>query len=35
MKKNTVINSLFFEKFNTKIFKKGKKQKYLGFIFNC
>ena len=35
MKKNTLINSTFFEKFNNKLLLKGKKKKYLGFIFDC
>jgi len=33
LKKNSLLNSLLFEKFNTKILLKGKKEKYLKFIF--
>ena len=33
--KNLIFNSYIFEKFNNKIFLKGKKEKYLNFIFIC
>ena len=33
--KNLIFNSYIFEKFNNKIFLKGKKEKYLKYIFIC
>jgi hypothetical protein len=35
MKQNTLITSIFFEKFNNKLLLQGKKTKYLNFIFDC
>jgi hypothetical protein len=32
---NSLYNSLIFEKFNNKLFRKGKKEKYLKYIFIC
>ena len=32
---NSLFNSILFEKFNNKLFLKGKKEKYLKYIFFC